>query len=576
MHDGASPGRVPLPLPQWTERLKWSDSARDARASIDGVAVTPTVIEDFQPLHRCLESRLADCYWSRAGVLPFAEGEVPFLVNNSGRLSENAALVLFANCTETNPEDVVVIELGAGTGLFARYFLDSFRAICEREQQDYYERLTYVVTDGSQATIDHWRERDVFAAHPGRVVMQACDAERGLPDRSGPVQAIFCNYILDVLPTAIVRRGADGAAEQLCFRTHLNDDPGLLKLYAAPSLDELRTLAQSTDTGTFAKLIPFSSLFDSELAFRTDGAAALPYIDRALGTAPDGQHVTLNFGALHCLDRCLERIATDGFVLLSDYGPVRDDAPADLKIAQRFGITTAVGLNFPVIERYLASRGAHARKAPGDDSRALHSRLITRRDMPRTAEAFDNRFSAEAYDYFEAPLRQAREHATAGRKEEAFASYRDAVNRSPRDWAIVGEAAEFVSLQLRDFASAQELCRAALELNPIYSSWLWNIMGDVLYCLERYDEAHEAYLQAERIDPNDVRTNQNLAYTYLREGRFEDCLRVIARGLAADGRGIYRDRLIEKQQQVIAGIASRWTGEHDRLTKRNLRFTSAR
>jgi tetratricopeptide (TPR) repeat protein len=576
MHDGASPGRVPLPLPQWTERLKWNSNARDARATIDGVAVAPTVIEEFQPLYRCLESRLADCYWSRAGVLPFAEGEVPFLVNNSGRLSENAALVLFANCVETNPQDIAVIELGAGTGLFARYFLDSFRAICEREQKDYYDRLTYVVTDGSQATIDHWRERDVFAAHPGRVVMQVCDAGRQLPDLARPIQAIFCNYILDVLPTAIVRRGPDGGVEQLCFRTHLNDDPGLLKIYAAPSLDELRALAQSSDTETLARLIPFSSLFDCELAFRADEAAALPYIDWALRSAVDGQHVTLNFGALDCLDRCLERITPGGFVLLSDYGPVKDDAPADLKIAQRFGTTTAIGLNFPVIERYLASRGVHARKAPGDDARALHSRLISTRDTPRTAEAFDDRFSAAAYEHFEAPIRQAREHATAGRKEQAFASYRDAVDRSPRDWAIVGEAAEFVSLQLRDFASARELCRAALELNPIYSSWLWNIMGDVLYCLEHYDEAHEAYLQAERIDPNDVRTNQNLAYTFLRDGRFEDCLRVIARGLAADGRGIYRDRLIEKQQQVIAGIASRWTGENDRLTKRNLRFTSAR
>ena len=114
------------------------------------------------------------------------------------------------------------------------YFLDSFRAICEREHQDYYDRLTYVVTDGSQATIEHWRERDVFAAHPGRVVMQVCDAARLFPDRATPVQAIFCNYILDVLPTAIVRRGAGGTVEQLCLRTHLNDDPGLLKLYVRP------------------------------------------------------------------------------------------------------------------------------------------------------------------------------------------------------------------------------------------------------------------------------------------------------------------------------------------------------
>jgi cytochrome c-type biogenesis protein CcmH/NrfG len=44
---------------------------------------------------------------------------------------------------------------------------------------------------------------------------------------------------------------------------------------------------------------------------------------------------------------------------------------------------------------------------------------------------------------------------------------------------------------------------------------MWNILGVVLYCLERFDEAHEAYLQAERIDPDDGRTNLNLGYTFL-------------------------------------------------------------
>lgn len=135
--------RVPLPVAQWAERMKWSESPRDVRASIDNVAVSPSVIEDFRPLHRCLEWRMSEHYWSRAGVLPFVENEVPFLINNSGLLSENAALVLFANCAETNPDRIVVMELGAGTGLFARYFLDSFRTLCEQERQTYYDRLTY-------------------------------------------------------------------------------------------------------------------------------------------------------------------------------------------------------------------------------------------------------------------------------------------------------------------------------------------------------------------------------------------------------------------------------------------------
>src|SRR4029453_430925 len=106
----------------------------------------------------------------------------------------------------------------------------------------------------------------------------------------------------------------------------------------------------------------------------------------------------------------------------------------------------------------------------------------------------------------EAPIKEGRAGAAAGRKQEALEKYQTALSRQPRNWQIIGEAAEFVGLQLREFAAGIELVRTALECNPCYSSWLWNVLGDCLYCLERVGDAHEAYLQAERIDDTDPRT----------------------------------------------------------------------
>ena len=88
--------------------------AADALAEVQ---VPMNVIEEFRPLAECLEWRLGEAHWRQAGTLPFARNEVPFQVNNSGRLSENAAQLLLANCLETEPDDgpSVVVEFGAGT-----------------------------------------------------------------------------------------------------------------------------------------------------------------------------------------------------------------------------------------------------------------------------------------------------------------------------------------------------------------------------------------------------------------------------------------------------------------------------
>ncbi|HEY5281707.1 MAG TPA: tetratricopeptide repeat protein, partial [Polyangia bacterium] len=100
-------------------------SALDALAK---VAVEASEIEGFRPLGECLEWRLADAYWDRAGAIPFVRNDVPYLVNNTGRLSENSAALVFAALNEIRPslpEQLVLLELGAGTGLHARYFLDA-------------------------------------------------------------------------------------------------------------------------------------------------------------------------------------------------------------------------------------------------------------------------------------------------------------------------------------------------------------------------------------------------------------------------------------------------------------------
>ena len=577
-----SPPQPVSPSPQEILRKLVGPGDKSARDALGAVATEPTEIEDFRPLGQCLEWRLADAYWDRAGIIPFVRNDVPYLVNNTGRLSENAAALVFAALTEMGsglPERIVVFELGAGTGLHARYFLDAFAATCRQEGSDLYHRLTYVVTDRFERTVLGWQRDHLFAGHERHVVPCLCDARApdklslpggGPPPRLGAPLVVFCNYLLDVLPSTIARRSAAGL-EQLCVRTHLAGGKTALHGAGLASLDEARALAASGKFEDLGRLLPLLAHLDLETTY-------LPWApttaeETALASAiPQGDRVIINGGALACLHTLVASLDPAGFILVNDYGPVRaQDVSTHLGV-QRFGGSVALGLNFSILEEVLAGRGLTTAAPEGDEQRRVHTRLIARQLGPGAQEVLRKRFSLESDRYLDAPQEEARAHLAAGRRNEALASYRLMIERNPWDWQMLGEAAEYVGLQLGDHAAGLDIVRAALQRNPWHSAWLWNILGDCLFYRERLDDAHEAFTQALRIDADDPRTNLNLAYTLSARGDQAGALAALAHGLAHDGKGHYRPRLLEKQAQVLALLSEGAAAEQNRLVRRAERF----
>jgi len=571
---------IPLAANTLLERLKIPGSGRPPEDSLRDVTVNPQVVQEFRPLVRSLEWELSDLYWSTQGVLPFARNDVPFVVNNDGRASENAAVVFLVHCQETSAGEgpIQVLELGAGTGLFARYFLDFFRAICLQEKQTFYDRLVYFVSDRSERSLQQWQEQGVFAEHDAHAILGTCDGMRpsefrncaGEAVKLDRLRAVFANYVLDVLPSTIVRVGPTGP-EQLCIRTHLTNHHKLLSQYSNLDIAGVRELAADENPAERAKLLPILSLLEFETAYHSIGDAGPPYLEEAFAFGKGLERMLLNYGAIRSLEECSRLLHPEGLVLLNDYGPVELDQVANHASAQRFGASIALGINFPLLEHHFSRNGSVVIR-PEDDKRSIHARMICHKELPRTREAFKSRFSSEFADYFEAPARDARQHALASRNDEALESFRVALQRSPRDWPLLGQAAEFVGLQLREFRAGMELIRAALEQNPCYSAWLWNVLGDCLFCVERFADAHDAYLQAQRIDSDDVRTNFNLSYTYFQMGRYPEALEAISRGLAADIQATYRERLLNKQAQILAAISAREISERERLMKRATAF----
>jgi tetratricopeptide (TPR) repeat protein len=577
---GPETSRVPLTLQTAFERIHLGAPTSKPEEALQRVQLHDLSLQDPRPLTSCLEWELSELVWSQAGVLPFVENDVPFLINNSGRLSEHCAALLFAACVEVPPSGPFsVLELGAGTGLFARYFLDAFRTLCVQEGRDFYQRLVYHVTDRSTRTIDQWRERKLFGDHPASVVRPGtCDAMAPgrIEDESGsltaPVglRAVFCNYILDSLPATVVRKGADGP-EELLIRTHLVEDRSILAQYTSLDPDAVRALARSDDPADRIKLLPLISLLEPEALF-VPVSEPSELMREALEGVSTNERAMVNYGAVACIRACLELLDPAGMLLVNDYGPVRGDQVSGHGLSQRFGPTSASSLNFPLLERHFGASLVFD-KAEGDEQRGIHSRLVLKAPLPSTQSVFHDRFGPAGAEYFEAPLDEARKHVSAGRKNEALEAYRTALSRSPRDWQLTGEIAEFVGLMLQDASAGRDLVRAALEQNPWYSPWLWNVLGDIQFIERDFRGAHEAYLQAQRIHPMDERTNLNLAFTYFEFGDYAAALEAIARSFASDVRGVLRPRLLEKQHQVLGAVSTRWLGEQERLVRRTQRLS---
>jgi tetratricopeptide (TPR) repeat protein len=199
-----------------------------AKSAADLLATTRAdrlIVEDFQPLAESIEWELGRLFYQTRGSLAFQTTEhVPFEINNDGTLSAHAAEVLFANLLAreasqstgavsheavgaatleagcaVSPEAgcagslearcaLYALEIGPGTGLFARFLLDAFRDLCQERQKDFYDRLCLVLADSSKQMLDDIERAGVLGPHRDRcrlVHADACDIARALAEVCG-------------------------------------------------------------------------------------------------------------------------------------------------------------------------------------------------------------------------------------------------------------------------------------------------------------------------------------------------------------------------------------------------------
>jgi tetratricopeptide (TPR) repeat protein len=535
------------------------------------------VIQDFVPLAESLEWDLGQQYLRERGSKAFISDAfpVPFVINNDGTLSRNAAEVFFASLVEAEKTgelepDIYVLELGIGVGLFARYFLDNFEELCRQKRKNYYERLCYVAADRSEQMLLDACRRGVFENHPGRYRVRIVDAlcpEKELPydlafrDHGGkPFRAVFLNYLLDCLPAAAFEIG-DKEIRQLCVRTCVARNINLAD-FTDMSAEALQERAKSKDPLAKQELLEVYGLFASEYDYRPVDIKTIPYAEFAVEFARRwAKRVMHNYGAIQCLERLLNLIKPTGFILMNEYGQTqmsRDDELAH----QRFSLTTAVGLNFPLLKSYFADHKKKTWVEPLGKERGIQTRLLAHEVPQPTLVCFHEQFKTRAYEWLDEPAEKARECVKTGRFEMAATFYRQAMERQPKNWVLLNEVSGFLTHYLRDPKAGIDMAKLALALNPSCSSQVWSTLGDGLYDFGRLAEARSAYLRALELNSSDLRARYGLAWVYAREKNLPAALGVIAEAFDHDKQGELRERLLQKQAEILGQLAIRHQQEY--------------
>jgi tetratricopeptide (TPR) repeat protein len=509
-------------------------------------------LEAFSALPRCLEWRLASRYWELQGPAAFFTGDVPYTSINDGRLSADAARLLAEIHAGTRPDSVRVLEVGGGSGLFAKLFLDELRILAP----ELYAVTTYVWTDATPAMIRRALQDSVFADHQERVLLRELDLPEMAAlgeDAEAGFDLVVANYILDNLPATLLRV-SEGAIEELEIRATLdaNLDPALLRGHSAQ--DWAKRVAHSDASD--AELVELYPWFSLECRYRPVSRADFAFGQLITeGLAQGFTYWHHHEAAWQWLGELLPKLRPKGGVLINDYGHFPLQHQTSPTAIQHFGGSLANGLNFDEFAVWPRCAPDWQMVAPEVDGRHLISRWVGRCAQPLAASLFQVIFDGNRRERVPDLLEQAHEHAARSRTEEARWLFWQAYQRAPRCWHLLERWATFYLVQLKQPGTACELAEAGLRLHPRHPPLL-NLRGDALYELQRYADAEQSYLQAMALNPREIRARLNLAYVHLKTGRPTHALTVLAEALALDTLADYREALLEKQRQALAQLSA--------------------
>ncbi len=174
--------------------------------------------------------------------------------------------------------------------------------------------------------------------------------------------------------------------------------------YTDMTLEMLRQRAKSSEPVAKQELLEVYGFFASEYDYRPVDVSKLPLGDFATEVARrKTKRLLHSHGAIRSLEKLLAMLDNRGIILVNDYGQTQTSDQEGFE-HQRFGASTFVGVNFPLLKEYFGEGKCSAWAESAGDSRGIHSRLLGHRLGSDTLTTFHERFSDSGLDHLQEPL----------------------------------------------------------------------------------------------------------------------------------------------------------------------------
>lgn len=536
-----------------------NDRSGTAAAILADGAGRGTPVEEFVPIWDTARLRLGRASWGRAGLDPFLSYDVPYTGTSSGRLSGDAVEIVLA-CARPGA-DLRILELGAGSGVFARLFLDRLR----QAAPDVYNRTRYLVTDGSDTILAAQAAAGVLESHADRIERRVLDAGSDWADDTTTCDAVLGTYILDSLRFDLLavndRRTWRKVARSVVDDCDSESREPLERALAGGDIAEL------ADWSWMGRRLGLQTRHDpidrAELAYGetlpTDtGGRTIPFV-----------HCQ---GALACLDSCRRALRPGGVGVFSDYGHLTPLPAHEFLEFQAFGTSVAVGVNFPQLTAAAAGWDDMRLYANSDDAGKLHTRVLHRvtSQDPALRDLTERLYGAARQRALYEPLERAREMLKKRFYESARAFYGQAMTQEPDNWAIMEEVATGLLMMTREFDAVIDMADQGLVRNPL-APGLWRARGEALAALDRLDEARQMYTRLSELAPRLPSTWRAIAELECSARNHAAALEAVATGLKHDHACEEEDALLQVQSATLAAMAQ---SEHQALTALANQFRS--
>gem|GEM_PF-2945133 len=323
--------------------------------------------EVFSPFTRLSESGIfgkIKQYYKDVGKDAWKAYGVPNFVTTNSSIAHSYARVMLSmvqdwqkqNTSANNDEPIYIIELGAGSGRFAHYFLHHFFKALDNTQIS--QKVVYVMSDISEANIGFWAQHQKFKpfVDAGQLDFSYLDLwedDEVHLRQSGKVISkksittpigLIANYVFDSVPVDLFSI-KDGVLYEKQVRTKMDE--------------KNKNVAAAVDKAEL-------SYRDIPCSLQYYGREDLDNILSAYVAAGDDFHFSVPVGASTGLERLAKLTTGPIFALASDFGDTSLESAKTIDDQRGVSkeIAFVVRVNFDGVGRFCKANGGAVLKSP--------------------------------------------------------------------------------------------------------------------------------------------------------------------------------------------------------------------